>query len=174
LISKWKKERNPVYDLIADDKVQHSVWIINDTDTIAKISKLFNEQVPCTYIADGHHRAASAAKVRKALGKKAPTGADIFLTTLFPSNQLRILDYNRVLKDLNGLSAAELLQKLEEKFLIEKVTEAVAPAQLHEFGLYVNKQWYKLTSREGTYSADPIGILDVTILQENVLDPLFD
>ena len=174
LISKWKKERNPVYDLIADDKVQHSVWIINDTDTIAKISRLFNEQVPCTYIADGHHRAASAAKVRKALGKKAPAGADIFLTTLFPSNQLRILDYNRVLKDLNGLSAAELLQKLEEKFLIEKVTEAVAPAQLHEFGLYVNKQWYKLTSREGTYSADPIGILDVTILQENVLDPLFD
>jgi len=174
LISKWKKERNPVYDLIADDKVQHSVWIINDTDTIAKISKLFNEQVPCTYIADGHHRAASAAKVRKALGKKAPAGADIFLTTLFPSNQLRILDYNRVLKDLNGLSAAELLQKLEEKFLIEKVTEAVAPAQLHEFGLYVNKQWYKLTSKEGTYSPDPIGILDVTILQENVLDPLFD
>jgi len=174
LISKWKKERNPVYDLIADDKVQHSVWIINDTDTIAKISRLFNEQVPCTYIADGHHRAASAAKVRKALGKKAPVGADIFLTTLFPSNQLRILDYNRVLKDLNGLSVAELLQKLEEKFLIEKVTEAVAPAQLHEFGLYVNKQWYKLTSKEGTYSGDPIGILDVTILQENVLDPLFD
>jgi len=174
LISKWKKERNPVYDLIADDKVQHSVWIINDTDTIAKISKLFNERVPCTYIADGHHRAASAAKVRKALGKKAPAGADIFLTTLFPSNQLRILDYNRVLKDLNGLSVAELLQKLEEKFLIEKVTEAVAPAQLHEFGLYVNKQWYKLTSKEGTYSGDPIGILDVTILQENVLDPLFD
>ena len=174
LISKWKKERNPVYDLIADDKVQHSVWIINDTDTIAKISRLFNEQVPCTYIADGHHRAASAAKVRKALGKKAPAGADIFLTTLFPSNQLRILDYNRVLKDLNGLSVAELLQKLEEKFLIEKVTEAVAPAQLHEFGLYVNKQWYKLTSKEGTYSGDPIGILDVTILQENVLDPLFD
>jgi uncharacterized protein (DUF1015 family) len=173
LINKWKKDKNPVYDLIADDKVQHSIWIINDSDTIANISLLFKEHVPCTYIADGHHRAASAAKVRRAFGKNAPPGANIFLTTLFPSNQLRIMDYNRVLKDLNGFTAEKLLEKLEDKFVIEKATEAVAPAKLHEFGLYLNKQWYKLTSKEGTYSADPIGILDVTILQENVLDPLF-
>jgi uncharacterized protein (DUF1015 family) len=172
LISKWKKEKNPVYDLVADDKVQHSVWIINDTDTITKITELFEANVPCTYIADGHHRAASAAKVRKALGKKAPAGADLFLTTLFPSNQLRIMDYNRVLKDLNGLSAEEFLAKIAEKFTVEKVGEAVSPSQLHEFGLYLNKQWHKLTAREGTYADDPIGILDVTILQENILDPL--
>lgn len=172
LISKWKKEKNPVYDLVADDKVQHSIWIINDTDTITKITELFEANVPCTYIADGHHRAASAAKVRKALGKKAPAGADLFLTTLFPSNQLRIMDYNRVLKDLNGLSAEEFLAKIAEKFTVEKVGEAVSPSQLHEFGLYLNKQWHKLIAREGTYADDPIGILDVTILQENILDPL--
>ena len=174
LISKWKKEKNPVYDLIADDKVQHSIWIVNDTNTIAKITELFKENVPCTYIADGHHRAASAAKVRQALGKKSPAGADLFLTTLFPSNQLRIMDYNRLLKDLNGLSSDELLEKITEKFTVEKAAAAVSPAQLHQFGLYINKQWYKLTSKEDTYTQDPIGILDVTILQENILDPLFD
>ncbi len=173
LISKWKKDKNPVYDLVADDKVQHSIWIINDTDTIAKITELFKEHVPCTYIADGHHRAASAAKVRQALGKNAPAGADLFLTTLFPSNQLRIMDYNRVLKDLNGLSADELLDKIAEKFTVEKAAAAVSPSKLHEFGMYLDKQWYKLTSKEGTWSEDPIGILDVTILQDNMLDPLF-
>ena len=172
LISKWKKDKNPVYDLVADDKIQHTIWIINDSKVSDKITELFQTKVPATYIADGHHRAASAAKVRKALGKKAPEGADIFLTTLFPSNQLRIMDYNRLVKDLNGFSADEMLEKLSEKFTIEKAAEAVSPAQLHEFGLYIKNQWYKLVSKEGTYSEDPIGILDVTILQENVLDPL--
>ena len=172
LISKWKKDKNPVYDLVADDKIQHTIWIINDSKVSDKITELFQTKVPATYIADGHHRAASAAKVRKALGKKAPEGADIFLTTLFPSNQLRIMDYNRLIKDLNGSSADELLEKLAEKFTIEKAADAVSPAQLHEFGLYIKNQWYKLVSKEGTYSEDPIGILDVTILQENVLDPL--
>ena len=172
LIEKWKTDKNPVYDLIADDKVQHTVWIVNDSKVSDKITELFKTKVPATYIADGHHRAASAAKVRKALGKKAPPGADIFLTTLFPSEQLRIMDYNRVVKDLNGLSNEAFLQKLEEKFTIEKVKEAVAPSQLHEFGLYLKKQWYKLTAKEGSWKNDPIGILDVTILQENVLDAL--
>ncbi len=172
LISKWKKDKNPVYDLLADDKIQHTIWIINDSKMSDKITELFQTKVPATYIADGHHRAASAAKVRKALGKKAPEGADIFLTTLFPSNQLRIMDYNRLVKDLNGFSADEMLEKLAEKFTIEKAADAVSPAQLHEFGLYIKNQWYKLVSKEGTYSEDPIGILDVTILQENVLDPL--
>ena len=172
LIEKWKKTKNPVYDLMADDKVQHTVCIVNDSKTIDKITELFKAKVPATYIADGHHRAASAAKVRKALGKKAPVGADIFLTTLFPSNQLRIMDYNRVVKDLNGLSNDAFLNRLEEKFSIEKSKEAVAPAQLHEFGMYLNKQWYKLIAKNGTYSNDPIGILDVTILQNNTLDAL--
>lgn len=172
LISKWKKDKNPVYDLVADDKVQHTIWIVNDDKVIESITQLFKTHVPATYIADGHHRAASAAKVRTALGKDAPAGADIFLTTLFPSNQLRIMDYNRLVKDLNGLSNEELLKKIEIQFTVEKATEAVAPAQLHQFGMYLQKQWYKLTAKEGTYAEDPIGILDVTILQDNVLNPL--
>lgn len=172
VISKWKAEKNPVYDFIADDKIQHSIWIVNDDKAIAKISELFKTQVPATYIADGHHRAASAAKVRKALGNKASEGADIFLTTLFPSNQLRIMDYNRVVKDLNGLSEADFLEKVEEKFTVEVAAEAITPASLHQFGLYLGKKWYLLTAKEGTYTNDPIGILDVTILQNNVLNPL--
>ncbi|MEP7109570.1 MAG: DUF1015 family protein [Ferruginibacter sp.] len=172
LINKWKKEKNPVYDLLADDGIQHSIWIINDSDTINTITELFKTQVPFTYIADGHHRAASAAKVRKALGKKAPEGADIFLTTLFPSNQLQIMDYNRLVKDLNGLSTSEFLEKTQHAFLVEKAGKAFSPAHLHEFGLYIDKQWYSLTAKEHTYNNDPIGILDITILQNNLLDPL--
>ena len=174
VINNWKKDKNPVYDLLADDKIQHTIWIINDDAAIAKISRLFSENVPCTYIADGHHRAASAAKVRQALGKAAPEGADIFLTTLFPSNQLYIMDYNRLVKDLNGLSTGELLDKLADKFTVEKAEKAFSPASLHEFGLYLDKQWYKLVAKPGTYTNDPIGILDVSILQENLLAPLLN
>ncbi|UAY52192.1 DUF1015 domain-containing protein [Ferruginibacter albus] len=172
VINKWKTEKAPVYDFIADDEIQHSIWIVNDDKVIKQISTLFKTKVPATYIADGHHRAASAAKVRKALGENAHNGADIFLTTLFPSDQLAILDYNRVVKDLNGLSAEELLEKLSEKFTVEKVNKSVSPANLHEFGMYLGNHWYKLISKEGTYTNDPIGVLDVTILQNNILDPL--
>ena len=174
IIGDWKKDKKPVYDLMADDKIQHSIWIINDNDTIAKISAIFKNQVPCTYIADGHHRAASAAKVRTALGNSAPTGANIFLTTLFPSNQLLIMDYNRLIKDLNGLTLQELLNKASEKFTIEKVSEAFSPAELHQFGLYGEKQWYKLTAKDNSYTTDPMGILDVTILQDNFLGPVLN
>lgn len=174
IISDWQKDKKPVYDLMADDKIQHSIWIINDNDTIAKISAIFKTQVACTYIADGHHRAASAAKVRSILGDTAPTGANIFLTTLFPSDQLHIMDYNRLVKDLNGLSLEELLIKAADKFTIEKVPEAISPAALHQFGLYANKQWYKLTAKENTFTTDPMGILDVTILQDNFLGPLLN
>jgi uncharacterized protein (DUF1015 family) len=172
VIEKWKTEKNPVYNLQADDAIQHTIWIVNDDKVIENISSLFKQKVPCTYIADGHHRAASAAKVRKALGQNAPKGADVFLTTLFPSNQLFIMDYNRVVKDLNGLSTADFLLQLQQNFSVEKATEAFSPATLHSFGLYLNKQWYTLTSKENTYTTDPIGILDITILQNNVLDPL--
>lgn len=172
LVQKWTTERNPQYDFVADDGIRHSIWIVNDDVVIRKITQLFKTKVPCTYIADGHHRAASAAKVRSALGNKATANANYFLTTLFPSNQLAIMDYNRVLKDLNGLSEEEFLKKLEAKFTIEKKDKAVKPAALHEFGLYINRQWYKLVSKTGTYTEDPIGVLDITILQENVLDPL--
>ncbi len=172
LIDKWKREKNPVYDLVSDDGIQHSIWIVNDTDTINAITGLFKTGVPVTYIADGHHRAASAAKVRKALGVKATEGANIFLTTLFPSNQLHIMDYNRVVKDLNGLSIAAFLEKVKKSFTVTKAEKAFSPAKLHEFGLYLDKQWYTLAAKKGTYTNDPIGILDVTILQNNLLDPI--
>lgn len=173
VIDAWKK-KSPVYDFTADDGIRHTVWIVNDDDTIEKISALFKEKVPCTYIADGHHRAASAAKVRKALGDAAQDGADLFLTTLFPSNQLHIMDYNRVVSDLNGLDETGLLAALGNQFTVEKAAKAFSPEQLHTFGMYINKQWYRLTAKEGSYSNDPIGVLDVTILQNNLLDPVFN
>ena len=172
VISKWQEEKNPVYDLLAEDGIQHSIWIINDSKTIDLITELFKTKVPFTYIADGHHRAASAAKVRKALGNEATEGADIFLTTLFPSNQLHIMDYNRVVKDLNGLENAAFIEKLSDQFIVEKAEKAFSPSNLHQFGLYIGKQWYSLSAKENTYTNDPIGILDVTILQNNLLDPI--
>jgi uncharacterized protein (DUF1015 family) len=172
VINNWTSAKDPQYDFIADDQIQHSIWIVNDDKVIEKITELFKTKVPCTYIADGHHRAASAAKVRASLEKKATDKANFFLTTLFPSNQLYIMDYNRVIKDLGILSEADFLNKLEEKFIVQKVNEAYHPEHLHTFGLYLNKQWYKLESKSDTYTEDPIGILDVTILQNNILDPL--
>lgn len=174
IISDWKINKNSVYDLMADDGIQHTIWIINDNDTISKITNIFKTQVPCTYIADGHHRAASAAKVRAALGENAPAGAAIFLTTLFPASELMIMDYNRLVKDLNGLSTDELLTRAAEKFTIEKVMQAFSPSSLHQFGLYTGNQWYCLTAKENTFTTDPIGILDVTILQDNFFDPILN
>ncbi|GGH80864.1 uncharacterized protein (DUF1015 family) [Filimonas zeae] len=172
LIEKWKAAKSPVYDFTADDNIQHTIWIVNDEKAVEEIATLFEKEVPCTYIADGHHRAASAAKVRKAIGSDAKEGANYFLTTLFPSNQLYIMDYNRLAKDLNGLSAADFLKQLEQKFEVAPATSAVHPAGLHEFGMYLAGTWYKLTSKPGTYTEDPIGILDVSVLQNNVLDEL--
>lgn len=172
IVNKWTSEKQPQYDFTADDGVHHSVWIVNDDATIAAITDCFKKRVPATYIADGHHRAASAAKVRKALGKNAPDGANYFLTTLFPDNQLRILDYNRVVKDLNGLSQSDFLKKLEEKFSVQPANEPVKPETLHTFGLYIGGKWYKLQSLPGTWKEDPIGVLDTTIAQENIFGPL--
>lgn len=173
LISKWK-EKSPVYNFTADDDIQHTVWIVNDDDTIEKISTLFKEKVPCTYIADGHHRAASAAKVRTALGADAPEGAHIFLTTLFPSNQLYIMDYNRVVTDLNGLSNAEFLSAIKNNFSVQQADKAFSPAKLHDIGMYLDNQWYLLTANKNSYAEDPIGVLDISILQNNLLDPVLN
>ena len=174
LINNWKNDRSPVYDLITDDGVQHTIWIVNDDETISRITSLFKELVPCTYIADGHHRAASAAKVRATLGNDATAGANYFLTTLFPSNQLQIMDYNRVVKDLNGLTGEEFLEKINTHFSVEKVTKAFSPAQLHQFGMYLDGQWYRLTCKDNSYTTDPIGVLDITILQNNLLNPVLN
>lgn len=172
LIEGWKRENAPVYEFIASDGIGHTVWIVDDEGTIQAITWLFATEVPFTYIADGHHRAASAAKVRKALGPGSSSASDYFLTTLFPSDQLRIMDYNRLVHDLNGLSVEEFTDSLQKDFFIGRVDKPFQPSQLHEFGLYTEGSWYKLVAKEGTYTGDPIGVLDVTILQKNVLEKL--
>lgn len=170
LIDKWKASNKPVYDFNASDGIRHSIWIIDQENVINLITELFNTEVPATYIADGHHRAASAAKVSKQLAESVD--AKYFLTTIFPASQLVILDYNRLVKDLDGFTAAKLISRLQDDFFITLSTEPVKPSQLHEFGMYLEGQWYILTSRKGTYTDDVIGVLDVTILSNNILTKL--
>jgi uncharacterized protein (DUF1015 family) len=172
LINTWKKSHQPVYDFLAEEGIGHVIWVVDKPDTIQQISTIFKNEIPFTYIADGHHRAASAAKVKQALGDKASPEADFFLTTLFPSDELQIMDYNRVVKDLNGLEPGELLEKLNKDFRVEKTHTAFSPGHLHTFGMYLDGNWYRLEAKEGSFRKDPIGILDVTILQENILSPL--
>jgi uncharacterized protein (DUF1015 family) len=174
LIAGCMKEKSPQYSFTADDDVQHNIWVVNDEKNIGLITNLFKEKVPATYIADGHHRAASAAKVRAALGKDAKENAGIFLTTLFPANQLSIMDYNRVIKDLNGYTSEDFLKELTTNFDVVNKQEAYKPAAIHEFGLYLNNQWYCLTAHENIIKKDVLGILDINILQENILTPLLN
>ena len=172
IINGWKMTNKPVYDFTATDGIQHSIWIIDRDIVINSITQLFSTHVPATYIADGHHRAASAAKVSKEL--PGSENAKYFLTTIFPESQLAILDYNRVVKDLNGLTPEKLLALLQDDFYITLSPEPVKPSHLHEFGMYLEGQWYILTSRKGSWTDDPIGVLDVTILSNNILDKIFD
>jgi uncharacterized protein (DUF1015 family) len=172
LINGWKTTQKPVYDFTATDGIQHTIWIIDRDIVINSITQLFNTNVPFTYIADGHHRAASAAKVSKQMPDSED--AKYFLTTIFPASQLVILDYNRVVKDLDGLSAEKMIARLQDDFFITLSPEPVKPSQLHEFGMYLEGQWYILTSRKGTYSNDPVGILDITILSDNILSKILD
>ena len=173
LINKWKATKSAVYDFTADDGIQHTIWIVNDGKISDQITALFEKEIPCTYIADGHHRAASAAKVRKALGTEPAGEADYFLTTLFPAKQLQIMDYNRLVKDLNGLTPKTFVKELGRQFKVELISkEAYRPEAPHTFGLYMDHNWYKLTAKDGTFTSDPIGILDISILQNNILDKL--
>ena len=172
LINGWKAKNSPEYDFTASDGIKHTVWVINRDDVINSITNLFATKVPNTYIADGHHRAASAAKVSTQL--PGSEDAKFFLTTIFPESQLAILDYNRVVKDLNDLTTEEFIGALQDDFMITYSPEPVKPAIIHEFGMYLEDEWYILTARQGTYSKDPIGVLDVTILQKNVLDKILD
>ncbi|HEY0355667.1 MAG TPA: DUF1015 family protein [Flavisolibacter sp.] len=172
VFEQWKDQHQAEYLFTAEDGVTHSIWVVDAVATIDIITHIFKEKIPFTYIADGHHRAASAAKVSQQI--PGSEDAKYFLTTIFPANQLAILDYNRVARDLNGLTDEEFLKQLGESFNIEKSSEQVSPKQLHQFGMYLNGQWYQLTAKEGSFRNDPIGILDVTILQENVLDKILN
>ena len=170
LINGWMATQKPIYDFTASDKVQHSIWMIDRDIVVNSITQLFSTHVPFTYIADGHHRAASAAKVNKALPGNEES--KYFLTTIFPASQLAILDYNRLVKDLDGLDREDFISALQDDFTITQSSEPVRPAQPHEFGMYMDKQWYILNSRRNTYTNDPIGVLDVTILSNNILDKI--
>lgn len=173
LIVDWTENHIPVYDFLADDSIQNTIWIVDDNTVTNQITHYFETKVPHTYIADGHHRAASAAKVRKALGDQTTNESNYFLTTLFPSNQLFIMDYNRVVKDLNGFTQEAFLEALSTKFhLAHTGVKTLKPTQLHEFGMYLAGSWYQLIAKENTFTTDPIGILDVSILQDNILNEL--
>ena len=167
-----------VYDFTPEDGVRHTVWLMNKEEDIALVTTTFQEQIPFTYIADGHHRTASAAKVGQRLKAQNPkhTGKEeynFFLSVLFPDEQLAIMDYNRLIKDLNGHSEEEFLNAIAEKFELTKSNLVeVKPNKLHQFGMYLKGQWYQLSAKAENIKTDPIGVLDVTILQENVLAPL--
>ena len=178
IIEQWKASHNATYDFVAEDGVRHIFWVVDDYAKVSTITRLFDEKVPCTYIADGHHRAASAGKVCKEMrdGGMSITGDEsfnYFITCIFPASQLEIMDYNRVVKDLNDMSAEQFLTALTEDFEIErKGKEQYKPQTAQEFGMYLKGEWYKLTAKQESFTTDPIGVLDVTILQENVLSKL--
>lgn len=180
IIDAWKKDHSPEYDFTAGDGVRHIFWVVDNYSKVASITNHFALDVPCTYIADGHHRAASAAKVCKEMRDNGYSvdgdeAFNYFVTCIFPASQLQIMDYNRVAKDLNGHIPAEFLQQLGHDFEVQRLgEEAFKPVHPHEFGMYLDNAWYKLTAKPDTYTNDPIGVLDVTILQNNVLDKLLN
>ena len=169
----------PEYDFIDENNFGHRFWPITDDAVIARITEIFTNEVDAFYVADGHHRTAAAARVGAEKREQNPhhTGNEeynFFMAVCFPEGQLKILDYNRVVKDLNGLSQEEFKQALKTDFeLAERGTEPYAPAKLHEFSMYLGGKWYSLTAKPGRYDdTDPIGVLDVTILSNLVLDKL--
>ena len=178
IVEEWTK-KEPVYDFISEDGNGHRVWIIDDNIIIEKLVKLF-KSIKYLYIADGHHRSASAVKValnrRKQLGKY--TGNEefnYFLSIIYPDTELKVFDYNRTVKDLNGLSEEEFFSKVEESFYLSKSesNKPVSPKNKHEFGMYMNKQWFILRAKDGSFDENnSIDSLDVSILQNNLLNPI--
>ena len=166
----------PEYDFIADDGFGHHFWVIDSDEDIARITEIFSD-VPSFYVADGHHRTAAAARVGEHKRKHNPnhTGEEeynYFMAVAFPENQLNIIDYNRVVTDLNGLSSEDFLSALSEDFVLtDKGPEAYRPSALHEFSMYLDGRWYCMKAKEGCFDDnDPIGVLDVTVLSNLVLD----
>lgn len=176
-IIREEKKKPAVCDFVSEDGIIHRVWVIGDEEIIKGIRQEF-ERIPAVYIADGHHRCASAVKVGLKRREAFPeyTGEEefnYFLAVLFPDEELRILDYNRVVKDLNGHSAEEFLEKVSEYFILEKVGgQAFSPERKGVYGMYLENTWYRLTAREEIRSEDPVKGLDVSLLQDYLLEPV--
>ncbi len=180
IVSKFVAENNPDYDFVAADGFGHKFWAITDDAINARITEIF-KNVPAMYVADGHHRTAAAALVgaEKRAANPNHTGSEeynYFLAVIFPESQLKVIDYNRVVKDLNGLTTDEFLAKLNTSFEVTEMgAEIYKPTKLHNFGMYLNGKWYSLTARPGTYNDnDPIGVLDVTVLSNEVFDKILN
>lgn len=178
IISSWQETHSPVYDFADAAGVQQTVWVIDDAEINEKLRAVF-DKTPALYIADGHHRCASAVKVGIERRKQNPgyTGEEefnFFLAVAFPAQELAIMDYNRVVHDLNGKTAEEYLKEIEEKFYVQKQgAEPYKPQEQHTFGMYLEGEWYSLKAKEGTFSTEnPVDSLDVSILQKNLLDPV--
>lgn len=180
LVADWVAAHAPEYDFVAADGFGHTFWAITDDAVNARITEIF-KNVPAMYVADGHHRTAAAARVGAEKRAQNPnhTGDEeynYFLAVIFPESQLHVIDYNRVVRDLNGLTPDEFLAKLSESFDVTDMgTEIYKPTKLHNFGMYLNGHWYSLTAKSGTYNDnDPIGVLDVTVLSNLVFDKILN
>ena len=180
IVKDFITKKVPEYDFLATDGIGHHFWIIDDDAIIGKIIELFSK-IRYTYVADGHHRTAAAALVgnEKKMNNRDHKGTEeynFFLAVHFPDNQLSIIDYNRVIMDLNGLSKEDFIRKLSVDFTIEEKGASIyKPVRLHNFSMYLDGIWYSLTAMPGTFNdADPIGVLDVTILFKRILDPILD
>lgn len=174
----WMKDHKPVYDFVAEDGITHTVWVIDDKKVVKALEEAF-AKIPDFYIADGHHRAASAVRVgqrRRAANPnyKGDEEFNFFLAVLFPDSELKIMDYNRVCHDLNGLTKEQFMEKLGKVFEISEYTKGMCrPEERHTVGMYIDKKWYLLKAKEGVFDPkDPVDSLDVSILQKNVLTPI--
>lgn len=179
IISEWKENHEPVYDFVTEDGIANTVWVVDCDEANKKLQNAF-AGIDYLYIADGHHRCASAVKVGKKRRAQNPAfdGTEefnFFLAVAFPENELAIMDYNRVMKDLNGYDKDAFIKKMEEKFTVEEAPfSPYRPEAKHTFGMYLEEKWYKLTAKEGTFDEnDPVGRLDVSIMQENCITPVF-
>jgi len=181
IVSDITKNQAPVYSFIADeDGFGHEFWVIDDNSINKRITEIF-ETIPALYVADGHHRTAAAARVGEEKRKQNPnhTGNEeynYFMSVIFPESNLLIIDYNRLVKDLNGLSQEEFISELKKSFIVEAKGENIyKPEKLHNFSMYIGKQWYSLTAKQGTYNDnDPIGVLDVTVLSNLVFEEILN
>ncbi|HTO16936.1 MAG TPA: DUF1015 family protein [Edaphocola sp.] len=172
IIENWKSNQEAIYNFTSEDGIAHQLWVLDDNKTIEAITEIFQTKVPNTYIADGHHRSEAAYLAQE---KLSGSNKDYYLTCIFPDTEVFIMDYNRTVKDLNGLDETTFLESLKSQFEVTLSDHPYAPKKEHEFGMYLNGNWYMLFAKENSYNSDDsIDVLDVSILQNNLLTPILD